>query len=110
MNTTLFKCGFKVPCDTYGCRSMADWYVGREDGPLNSTFKLCTDCAKHMVNNLPEELNPKKKEIEISDGQMKIGADGGVTLNDAEVKPPEAKKKAPPKKTTAKKSTAKKEK
>lgn len=57
MNTTFFPMPFSaIYCDVFNCRNMSKWFIGRADGPLGNTFKLCDDCAKHMLSNLPESL------------------------------------------------------
>lgn len=57
MNTTLFPQPYpSVPCETYACLDRAKWFVGREDGPLSVTFKLCDDCARHLLSHVPESL------------------------------------------------------
>lgn len=45
-----------APCDTFNCRNRAAWFVGRPDGPLNICLRLCDDCAKAVLANLPAEL------------------------------------------------------
>lgn len=52
----LHECPYHVTCDTYNCRTMAKWFLGREDEPLQLKHKLCDSCAKHLVTNLPKEL------------------------------------------------------
>lgn len=54
--TQLFPCPHHVFCDIFNCRAVAKWFVGRPDGPLQCTFKLCPACAKSLVNMSPAEL------------------------------------------------------
>lgn len=46
-------------CDNFNCRERAKWYIGRPDGPVSSTWKVCHSCAEHMLANLPAELAVK---------------------------------------------------
>lgn len=57
MKAMLYPCPYtSVGCDIYNCRNRVSWYVGRPDGPASVTFKLCGECAKHLVATAPAEL------------------------------------------------------
>lgn len=73
MSATLFRCEFFVPCDVFNCTNEANWYVGRQDGPLAATFKLCDECAKQMLVNVPKELRDalKQKPEKQQEGEAK---------------------------------------
>lgn len=78
MSATLFPCGFFVPCDVFNCTNEANWYVGRQDGPLAATFKLCDECVRHLLENVPDELRKslKKPEKQLEDeGQVELASD-----------------------------------
>jgi hypothetical protein len=54
----IFPCPYPVPCDTFACVKPSRWFIGRPDGPLSLCLKVCEDCARVIVPNLPEELMP----------------------------------------------------
>lgn len=54
--TQLYPCPYHAQCDIYHCLNRAAWFVGRPDGPISTTFKLCEDCAKDLSNLIPKEL------------------------------------------------------
>lgn len=57
MRAALFPCTYtNIFCDTFNCRNMVRWYVGREDGPLSTVHRLCEACAKNVVATAPPEL------------------------------------------------------
>lgn len=52
-----FKCHHTtLPCDTYGCSSRAAWFIGRTDGPLSVTWKVCQACAENIFHTAPNEI------------------------------------------------------
>lgn len=53
-----------APCDTFNCRNRAKWFIGRPDGPLNICLRLCDDCARVILLNLPAELRPVDVPVE----------------------------------------------
>lgn len=55
--TQLFPYRFRgIQCDIYGCSGRSAWVVGRPDGPLSETFKLCPGCTDQLLTNVPDEL------------------------------------------------------
>lgn len=57
MNTTLFPFPYtSVYCDVFNCQGMVKWFIGRADGPMSTTFKVCDGCARHLLSHVPESL------------------------------------------------------
>lgn len=54
----IHKFPFGLSCDTFSCVKPAKWQIGRPDGPLSVNHKLCDDCARDVLSNIPEELRP----------------------------------------------------
>lgn len=68
-----------IYCDTFNCSNGSKYYVGHPDVPYIGT-KICEECARNIVRNLPQELfdhlpieayGVKTEEIEI-DGEKII--------------------------------------
>lgn|GEM_PF-4160215 len=59
-----------APCDMFSCSTRAKWLVGRPDGPslvMPGFLRLCDECAKKVIKNLPDELLPhlpKKPDVQ----------------------------------------------
>lgn len=48
-------------CDIFSCTRRAKWFIGRPDGPLNIKLRICEECAKALMESLPEELKPESE-------------------------------------------------
>lgn len=53
-------------CMTYNCHRPAKWALGRPDGPITVRSKayFCDDCARAIVDLLPDELIPAENELD----------------------------------------------
>jgi hypothetical protein len=45
-----------APCDIFNCNRRAKYFIGRPDGPLSIGFRICEDCARSVIDLLPDEL------------------------------------------------------
>jgi len=52
----IFPCRFDIPCDVQGCIAPARWFIGRDTGTYSFLFKLCENCVKSLLQNIPNEL------------------------------------------------------
>jgi len=63
--------GMKVFCDTYLCRTPAQYFVGSPKGPLMLLMNLCQDCRDSILNTLIDQdrqgLSKRIEELEASD-------------------------------------------
>jgi hypothetical protein len=52
--TQLFKTDYETRCDTFGCEESGQYFVGRPDGPLNTSHLLCQECTESLVESVKE--------------------------------------------------------
>ncbi len=53
-------------CWMYNCRTPADWFIGRPDGPRNLLTPICNNCLKTIIQTMPsvvEEGIDKSKPL-----------------------------------------------
>ena len=43
-------------CDIFNCSRRAKYFIGRPDGPLSIGLRICEDCARSVIDLLPDEL------------------------------------------------------
>lgn len=61
--TQLFKTDYETRCDTFGCEENGEYFVGRPDGPLNTSHLLCRECTDSLIESVKEILNAPKEEV-----------------------------------------------
>ena len=69
----IHKFPFGLPCDTFSCVKPAKWQIGRPDGPLSVNHKLCDDCARDVLSNIPEELRTLEPAATAKSEPARIG-------------------------------------
>lgn len=59
-STSIFKCGFDLPCDGYACRNRAVWFLG-EPRTQFVVAKFCGNCMKAIVEGWLEQQEQKEE-------------------------------------------------
>ncbi len=72
MNCELIRITLKARCETYRCREMAAFRVGRPDGSEFVMMNLCEDCARNLIESglkhFPD-LMPKVDSVPVTEGE-----------------------------------------
>lgn len=82
--TQLFPCPHYVFCDTFNCRNVAKWFVGRPDGPRQCTFKLCDDCARDLSTIVPEQLRDSEYTKQLLSEELRASITQNLEVEIAE--------------------------
>ena len=61
--TQLFKTDYLTRCDTFGCEENGEYFVGRPDGPLNTSHLLCQECTDSLVKSVKELFSDSTKTV-----------------------------------------------
>lgn len=61
--TQLFKTDYETRCDTFGCEENGAYFVGRPDGPLNTSHLLCKECTETLVESVKELFLGNAEEV-----------------------------------------------
>ena len=82
----IHKFPFGLPCDTFSCVKPAKWQIGRPDGPLSVNHKLCDDCLRDILSNIPAELLPVAPAAAVEPARigLRVGEDGQALFVNAD--------------------------
>ena len=61
--TQLFQTDYETRCDTFGCGENGVFFVGRPDGPLNTSHVLCQECTDSLVLSIKEQFDMHEKAV-----------------------------------------------
>lgn len=61
--TQLFKTDYETRCDAFGCEENGEYFVGRPDGPLNTSHLLCKSCTESLVESVKEQFDMHEKSV-----------------------------------------------
>lgn len=61
--TQLFKMPYETLCDTFGCGEPGEYFVGRPDAPLNTSYVLCQTCTDSLVLSVKGLFDMHEKSV-----------------------------------------------
>lgn len=74
--TQLFKTDYETRCDTFGCEKSGEYFVGRPDGPLNTSHLLCKSCTETLVESVKELFSDESTTTDAVEYELEEVLDG----------------------------------